>query len=163
LKAGSTVIAASKAARAPNAGAVSAGPPLRKGPLSIDTLLSGGFEFAGQWTLTVGGSLILDRPAPRGVGVYAFAVTGKIMYVGGATVGLAKRLYFYRTPGPSQKTNQRLNSIIRDELLAGRSVEIYTAAPADREWNGLPIHMSAGLELGLIKNYDLPWNIRSAD
>jgi hypothetical protein len=112
--------------------------------------------------IVCGGSLILDRPAPRVVGVYAFAVTGTIMYVEVTTIGLAKRLHFYGNPGPSQKTNQRLKSIIRDELLVGRGVEIYTAAPADCEWNGLPIHMSAGLELGLIKKYHLPWNVRSA-
>jgi hypothetical protein len=34
--------------------------------------------------------------------------------------------------------------------------------PADLEWRGLPIHGSAGLELGLIKKYALPWNMRSA-
>ena len=34
--------------------------------------------------------------------------------------------------------------------------------PTDSEWNGLPIHASAGLELGLIKKYTLPWNMRSS-
>jgi hypothetical protein len=30
------------------------------------------------------------------------------------------------------------------------------------EWNGLPVHGSARLELGLIKRYALPWNMRNA-
>ncbi len=41
-------------------------------------------------------------------------------------------------------------------------IDIYAAIPPGLEWNGLPIHGSAGLELGLIKKYALPWNMRSA-
>jgi hypothetical protein len=41
-------------------------------------------------------------------------------------------------------------------------IDIYTAGPSDLEWNGLPVHASAGLELGLIKKYALPWNMRNA-
>jgi hypothetical protein len=41
-------------------------------------------------------------------------------------------------------------------------IEVYTAVPPNLEWNGLPVHGSAGLELGLIRKYSLPWNVRSA-
>lgn len=77
-------------------------------------------------------------------------------------MGLAKRLYFYSKPSVSQLTSLRLNSIIKNELLTTPSIDIYTAEPVDLEWNGLPVHGSAGLELGLIKKYALPWNVRSA-
>jgi hypothetical protein len=50
----------------------------------------------------------------------------------------------------------------QDELLKAPFIDIYTAVPPDLEWNGLPIHGSAGLELGLIKKFALPWNVRSA-
>ena len=59
-------------------------------------------------------------------------------------------------------TSIRLNATIKEELRAGDVIEIYTASPDDLEWNGLPVHASAGLELGLIKKYSLPWNKRSA-
>lgn len=39
---------------------------------------------------------------------------------------------------------------------------MHTAVPGDLEWNGLPVNLSAGLELGLIQKYALPWNKRSA-
>lgn len=96
------------------------------------------------------------------VGVYAFAKENIVLYVGVATMGLAKRLYFYAKPGSTQRTSQRLNEILKAELVAVSHIDIYTATPPDLEWNGLPVHGSAGLELGLIKKYSLPWNVRSA-
>ena len=42
------------------------------------------------------------------------------------------------------------------------AMDIYTAVPPDLEKRGLPVHDSAGLELGQAKKYVLPWNMRSA-
>jgi hypothetical protein len=133
-----------------------------KPTLRVDELLKGGFVFSARWVLSSAGQLNLDQPLPKHVGVYAFANGGIVLYVGVATMGLAKRLYFYAKPGVTQRTSQRLNGIIKSELLDAPFVEIYTAVPPDLEWNGLPIHGSAGLELGLIKKFALPWNMRSA-
>ncbi|HEY7557149.1 MAG TPA: GIY-YIG nuclease family protein [Candidatus Binatia bacterium] len=108
------------------------------------------------------GDVTVDRTLPKEVGVYAFALEGEVVYIGVATMGLAKRLYFYAKPGATQRTSKRLNEVIKNELCRVRFIEIYTAMPADLEWRGLPIHGSAGLELGLIKKYALPWNMRSA-
>jgi hypothetical protein len=135
----------------------------RKPELSIEELVKGGFELSGQWILSEAGDLTIDRPIPNTPGVYAFAKDGIVLYVGVATMGLAKRLYFYAKPGVTQRTSQRLNGILKRELEAVPFVGIYTAVPPDLEWNGLPIHGSAGLELGLIKKYALPWNMRSVN
>jgi hypothetical protein len=128
----------------------------------VKELESAGFEFAARWALSDEGELIIDRPLPKAVGVYAFAKDGTVVYVGVATMGLAKRIHFYRMPGATQRTSQRLNAIIKAELQATPYIEIYTATPDNLEWNGLPVHGSAGLELGLIKKFALPWNMRSA-
>lgn len=136
--------------------------PRPKASLGVDELLNGGFVLSARWVLSGTGDLSLDRPLPRDIGVYAFAKDGIVLYVGVATMGIAKRLYFYAKPGITQRTSQRLNGIIKNELLTVPFVEIYTAVPPDLEWNGLPIHGSAGLELGLIKKFALPWNMRSA-
>lgn len=85
-----------------------------------------------------------------------------VLYVGVATMGIAKRLYFYSKPGVTQRTSQRINTIIKNELLTVAAIDVYIALPPDFDWNGLPIHGSAGLELGLIKKYALQWNMRSA-
>ncbi|WP_429819241.1 GIY-YIG nuclease family protein [Ensifer sp. B1-9] len=130
-------------------------------PLSV--LIEGGFVPAGRWMFSPTEELIVDVPLPKEVGVYAFVKDAIAVYVGVATMGIAKRLYFYGRPGITQRTSQRLNALIKNELLAaGASIEIYVAIPPDLEWNGLPVHGSAGLELGLIKKYALPWNMRSA-
>lgn len=128
----------------------------------VDALITGGFTFASRWLLSGTGDLVLHQPLPKAVGVYAFAKDGIVLYVGVATMGLAKRLYFYGRPGITQRTSQRLNAFIKNELLTTPYVDIYTACPPDLEWNGFPIHGSAGLELGLIKKFSLPWNMRSA-
>ena len=130
--------------------------------LLVEELVRGGFAFSSRWIMSEAGNLSLDRSLPKAIGVYAFARDGVALYVGVATMGLAKRLYFYMKPGATQRTSQRLNGIIMIELQQAPFIDIYTALPPDLEWNGLPIHGSAGLELGLIKKFALPWNMRSA-
>lgn len=142
----------------PSPAPVAADKPL----LLVAELIRAGFSHAATWVLSSGGELALDRPLPKGVGVYAFVMGGTVVYVGLATMGLAKRIYFYTRPGVTQRTSLRLKGIITNELQAGSSIDIYVAFPPDLEWNDLPIHGSAGLELGLIKKYKLTWNMRSS-
>lgn len=137
-------------------------PLIAKPPLTVDALIAGGFALSCRWILSEAGDLVLDGQLPKAVGVYAFARDGIARYVGVATMGMAKRLYFYAKPGVTQRTSQRLNGILKNELLTAQHIDIYTAIPPDLEWNGLPVHGSAGLELGLIKKYALSWNLRSA-
>lgn len=136
--------------------------PPKKVPLTVETLLSGGFALAARWQMSDTGNLVLDQRLPKSVGVYAFVKNDRALYVGVATMGIAKRLYFYGKPGATQRTSQRINGIIKNELLTISSIDIYIATPPDQEWMGMPIHGSAGLELGLIKKFSLPWNMRSA-
>lgn len=136
--------------------------PLARPYLTAETLLTGGFVLSATWRANELGSLILEPKLPSVAGVYAFVKQGRAVYVGVATMGLAKRIYFYGKPGVSQKTSTRINAVLLSEIAAGNLIEVYTAIPPDFEWNGLPINSVAGLELGLIKKFDLPWNIRSA-
>ncbi|WP_413204986.1 GIY-YIG nuclease family protein [Rhodospirillum sp. A1_3_36] len=129
--------------------------------LSSDALKKAGFTQIGRWILT-DDILSIEGEVPHAVGVYAFVRSGIALYVGVATMGLAKRLYFYAKPGVSQRTSQRLNRAIKSELQSLSMIEIYAAMPPDLEWNGLPVHGSAGLELGLIKKFALEWNMRSS-
>lgn len=136
--------------------------PLAKPPLLVETLIAGGFQLVGRWVLS-GENLVMENPVPKDVAVYAFVKAGIAQYVGVATMGLSKRLYFYGRPGVTQRTSQRLNAVIKVELLGPDPIEIYAASPPNLEWNGLPVHGSAGLELGLIKKFSLPWNMRSTN
>ena len=127
-----------------------------------DGAIAGGFVLAGRWVLSGSNERMMDQPLPRAAGVYGFAMDQVVQYVGIATMGLAKRLYSYAKPGVTQRTNQRLHERIKKELLTAPAMGIYIAIPSDFEWNGFPLHGSAGLELGLIKKYALPWNMRGA-
>jgi hypothetical protein len=133
-----------------------------KPTLSTDALLAGGFSLAARWKMAPDGRPQLDATIPKDIGVYAFASNGRALYVGVATMGLRKRIYFYGRPGPTQRTSQRLHDLIKQAVASGREIEVYVALPPDLVWNGLPIHGSAGLELGLIRKYSLTWNKRSA-
>lgn len=127
-------------------------------PLRSDQLVESGFSFSGSWELDAESRLRVSRPVSHLSGVYAFAMDGRVCYVGLATKSLARRLYLYSRPGNSQRTNQRLNGLLREALAAGKRVSIFTAHPPELSWNGLPVRGDAGLELGLIKAYELPWN-----
>jgi hypothetical protein len=137
-------------------------PPQEKPPLTIDILINAGFVHSGTWKAGSNGAIDIDRPLPKDVGVYAFSKDGRVLYVGVATMGLAKRIYFYKKPGVTQRTSLRINALLCSELATCAAIEIHTAVPEDQHWNGLPVHGSAGLELGLIRKFSLPWNMRSA-
>lgn len=106
------------------------------------------------------GVLKPSQKLPKGRGVYAFVKDEAALYVGLATMGLAKRLYFYGKPGATQRTSIRIGAELRSQLASGAQIGIYTATPPDLEWEGLPVAGDAGLELGLIQAFLLPWNKR---
>ena len=138
--------------------AVSA-PPGR--PTLTRTILStGGFVQTAVWKLRADGRPTLVGTLPESRGVYSFLVDDRALYVGVATRGLGQRLRFYAAPGATQRTNLRVNQLILDILSEGSAVSVMTVTPPDQVWNGMPINGSAGLELGLIEMYDLPWNLR---
>jgi hypothetical protein len=129
-------------------------------PLTTDLLLASGFKQAADWMTVDPLRLQASAALPKERGVYAFVSDNRAQYVGLATMGVAKRLYFYSRPSITQRTSLRLNSILLEALATGRSVSIYVAHPPDLTWNGLPVSGDAGLELGLIQQFELPWNKR---
>jgi hypothetical protein len=128
--------------------------------LSVEDLVRAGFEHSSRWQLTKDGGLALENALPVARGVYAMAKNGEVQYVGLATMGIAKRFKFYIRPGKTQRTSIRLNALLKRELQTAQVIDIYTASPPDLAWKGLPVSGMAGLELGLIEGYKLPWNIR---
>ena len=66
--------------------------------------------------------------APRQPGLYRFRLCGNgpaRRYVG-ETDELRRRFQHYRTPGPSQQTNIRMNAEFRDHMATGGSIEVDT-------------------------------------
>lgn len=135
--------------------------PLPKPALYVTQLQDAGFIHAASWAMNEAG-LLLDTAPTKEAGVYAFAISGVVQYVGVATGGLKGRLYGYIRPGRGQQTNIRINKLIRHQLTLRNEVQVLVVSPEASAWNGLPVHASAGLELGLIHAHHLPWNVRSS-
>lgn len=140
---------------------IEAGVPTTKPPLSVEALRQGGFTSVGCW---LHGEARLTCPAglPPTGGVYAFSIDEEVVYVGLASRSLAQRIYFYGNPGPSQRTNIRLNALIREALAQGKDVEVHFVCPPSFDWNSFTVSGPEGLEAGMIQSYFLPWNVRGA-
>ncbi|MET2829799.1 GIY-YIG nuclease family protein [Mesorhizobium shangrilense] len=132
--------------------------PKVRADVAIDVLIDAGFERLGMWITDGAGGISLDTSAPRDAGVYAFVVDGLIKYIGVSRAGIRSRMSNYRLGQTGQKTSARVNQIINEHITAGMVVEVYIAMPPALEWNGLPVITAAGLEAGLIKMIQPPWN-----
>ena len=127
--------------------------------LTVASLEEAGFKEVGCWSPD---ELRLNPPKglPSVRGVYAFAIDECAMYVGLASRSVKQRLAFYSRPGVTQRTNVRLNSLIRELSNNGHIVRIFIAHPPDLEWNGLRVSGSEGLEAALIEDFRPPWNMK---
>lgn len=134
-------------------------PQTRQAIEKIEALLDAGFSKIGDWQLA-DGKIRLTGDIPTKPGVYAHIVDGAIYYIGSATMGLKKRLYFYAKPGITQRTSIRINKLIAEALAAGKRVSTIAASPEDSAWNALPVCCVTGLEAGLVKKLCPPWNKR---
>lgn len=136
-------------------------PSKTKPPLSVEALRQGGFTSIGFW-LHGEARLTCPNGLPSTAGVYAFSIGKEVVYVGLASRSLSQRIYFYGNPGSSQRTNIRLNALIREALARGEDVEVHFACPPAFEWNNFVVSGPEGLEAGIIQSYYLPWNMRGA-
>ena len=135
-------------------------PTPKKPFLAVEKLCSGGFSLAGNLGQSING---LTMPTlSKEPGVYAYAWEGIVQYLGVATRSLSQRLYGYCRPGPTQRTNQRMNALLLAKLNEGVPIELYFATPPDLTWNGFLVSGPIGLEAGLIASFELPLNLRGA-
>ncbi|MCA1703812.1 MAG: hypothetical protein LC808_11325 [Actinobacteria bacterium] len=90
--------------------------------------------------------------APEAPGVYRFDL-GETVYIGEAD-RLRRRFQHYRTPGPSQATNLRLNAVILGVLDNGGSVAVCTVTTASMEVDGhrSPLDLSEKAARVLVEN-----------
>lgn len=134
-------------------------PQARQTIHKMESLLHAGFGEVGDWELK-DGKIRIAGDIPAKPGVYAHVVDGSIYYIGSATMGLKKRLYFYARPGRTQRTSIRINALIAEALAAGKKVSTIAAFPEDSAWNELPVCGVTGLEAGLVRKLCPPWNKR---
>lgn len=98
-----------------------------------------GLEWRIMGPVELDGNGSLRFPAmPIEPGIYRFALSGRersSVYIGEAD-NLKRRMQHYRTPGPTQPTNRRLNAELRRVLVADGRVEVSVATDARLEVDG---------------------------
>ncbi len=77
------------------------------------------------------GGFTYTAKAPTSAGVYAFAVEGRIVYIGLTRFGLRTRLSHYVYGHEGQKTSARVKALILTELANGKRVEVLVAQPPE--------------------------------
>ena len=103
------------------------------------------WDDAGEIELDQAGTLRFP-PTTTDPGVYRFALSSEnrtSVYIGEADK-LARRMQHYRTPGPSQPTNIRLNSELRRILASGGQARLAFASRARLEIDNQPAVVNLG-------------------
>ena len=136
---------------------------------ALNRLLAIGFKPAGKWSLDNDALRLTLEPAvmdEQNV-LYAFAVDGKLAYVGKTTQSLMKRMQGYRSPASTAErggsTNKKNNRNIVNALSSGSVVDIYALHSLPSQAHGeFSVNLSAGLEDSLINALTPPWNGKAA-
>jgi hypothetical protein len=130
--------------------------------IHTDQLIRGGFVRAGAWHRDEASASIRfvgEKPLPREAGVYAYAISGVVHYVGSAQRGLRNRLRHYEI-AKTLRTASRIRKEVLAVLADWREVDVFTIVPPPETVNGLPVDMVLGLEEGLIRSWRPIWNRR---
>ncbi len=127
----------------------------------MNRLLNTGFVSVGHWYLDAG--LIKFRLASHHATtnvLYCFISNGDVKYIGKTKMQLSQRMYGYQNPGPSQTTNIRVNSKIKDLLENDQPVDIFILTDNGLlKYGDFKINLAAGLEDTLIYEINPTWNL----
>lgn len=133
-------------------------PDLDPGATTRTSALTVRFDWVPLGAVSLDAYDRLDFPrAPSVPGVYQFALAqdgSSLFYIGQAD-NIARRLQHYRTPGPSQQTNIRLNRLMTDTLAAGGRVTlsmIAANAAVDVHGKGRSINLGSKFERVLLEH-----------
>ncbi|KZB73492.1 MULTISPECIES: hypothetical protein [Thalassospira] len=94
-------------------------------PMSVQVSVEMKWRYLGPLTLDANGDVVFPS-APTVPGLYRFRLMDNddAHHYIGETAGLRRRFQHYRTPGPSQKTNIRVNALFKEHLGSGGCVEV---------------------------------------
>ena len=128
--------------------------------MSVSKLAKVGFRKVGRWSMgKERPEYELDAEKITYNVLYSFVSDTEILYIGKTTIALRDRMYQYQRPGPSQRTNIRVNAAISEMLKIGSSVDVYALPdPGDMEYKGFHLNLAAGLEDSLISELKPTWN-----
>ena len=127
----------------------------------MNRLLDIGFIPVGHWTLNSNAikSNLISHHLTTNI-LYSFISNGEIKYVGKTTTQLSQRMYGYQNPGPSQRTNIRVNASIKKLLSNDQPVDIFILTDNGLlSYGSFRINLAAGLEDTLISKLNPEWNL----
>jgi len=126
----------------------------------LTRITDAGFLVVGRWEDRDGSPVCrLEKEATTYNILYAFVSGDEVLYVGKTTIALRDRMYQYQRPGPSQRTNIRVNGLLGELLKSGRSVQILALPdPGNMEYRGFHLNLAAGIEDSVIKTLQPVWN-----
>lgn len=91
--------------------------------------------------------------------LYSFVCNEEVKYIGKTVKSISQRLYGYKKPSISQRTNYRVNKKIIELLKSGLEIDIYIFIDnAQLKYRNYTINLSAGLEDTLISKVNPQWN-----
>jgi hypothetical protein len=126
----------------------------------LSRITEAGFVEVGKWELRdKRPAYSLDKEATSYKVLYAFVSGDDVLYVGKTTIALRDRLYQYQRPGPSQRTNIRVNALLTEVLSNGETVRIFALPDrGEMEYHGFHLNLAAGIEDSVIKELQPQWN-----
>ena len=126
----------------------------------LSRITGAGFVEVGKWEFREGRPVYsLDEEKTSYNVLYAFVRGDDVLYVGKTTIALRDRMYQYQRPGPSQRTNIRVNTLLAELLKGGQSVKIFALPDrGDMEYHGFHLNLAAGIEDSVINELQPQWN-----
>ncbi len=120
-----------------------------------------GFIKVGTWAISDSGiKFLLTHLHEERKVLYSFISGGRVLYIGKTTQSLNGRMKGYQNPGPTQRTNIRVNKNIYQHLEGGSTIDIYVLTDSGLlQYGGFTISISGGLEDTLIDALKPDWNI----
>lgn len=130
--------------------------------LGMDQLLAAGFTKVAIWRRGDTGEVRCEGAIPAAAGIYMFATSGNVRYVGAAT-NLRGRMQSYERRQSTPVARRPVHPELAKALEGGGEIEVYALEldqSAQLDWKGLPVHPILGLEAGLIVALNPAWSRR---
>lgn len=130
-----------------------------------DRLIVEKFIPTSTWERDGHGQAHINGDVPAQPGVYLFVIGGKIYYVGSAVSSLRSRMASYRRRQNGGLPSRPVHIELSKALDEGKLVEVFTLVipePIEVGREGLPVDYAIGLEAGLIRTLNPPWNRRGS-
>ncbi|KAA5609806.1 GIY-YIG nuclease family protein [Rhodovastum atsumiense] len=135
-------------------------------PKTLNHLIASGFCHTGTWRRSDQGHPVCDGAFPDAPGIYLFVEDERILYVGSAEQSLCKRLREYMRNQRNLAPNKRpVHHALANSINNLGNVKVYTRIISTKEEHSyckLPVDLLLGVESGLIKSLNPPWNRRGS-